>query len=304
MKKIIVSIIGILIVIGIVLYTNKTPSKETLTIKGSDTEVQLVSNLVEAFLKNHKNADISVTGGGSGVGIAAILNKEVDVANSSRPMTDKEKNQAKEKQLEIPEFIVARDGLSIIVHPKNSVKELTIQQIAGLYTGTITNWKDIGGEEGPVVLYGRQNTSGTYVFFRDTVLKNEYASSMRTMEGNQAIFDAVKNDEQGIGYVGVGYVVGENGLPKKDVQIIPVKKDSESPAVFPLDKAAVKKGEYPIFRPIYQYLSHVPKKNSLLDALLRFESSAEGAAIIEKTGFYTVTQDDEKRNAALFDTIR
>lgn len=304
MKKIFVLILILIAGFSLFILSKKTPSKEKLAIKGSDTEVQLISNLVEAFLKNHKNADVSVTGGGSGVGIAALLNKEIDVANSSRPMTDKEKDQAKEKQLEIPEFVVARDGLSIIVHPKNPVKELTLEQIASLYTGKVTNWKDVGGADAPVVLYGRQNTSGTYVFFRDTVLKNEYAASMRTMEGNQAIFDAVKNDEQGIGYVGVGYVVGENGQPKNEVTVIPVKKDSESPAVSPLDKVAIKKGEYPIFRPIYQYLARIPKKDSPLDQLLRFESSTEGATIIEKTGFYTQTQDDEKQNVLLFEKIR
>ena len=207
--------------------------KESLVIKGSDTEVQLVSNLAESFSQSHPNADVAVTGGGSGTGIAALLNKEIDMANSSRPMKQEERDQAKVKGLDVQEFVLARDGLSVITHASNPLKSLTVEQIGRIYSGAVTNWKEVGGPDTPIVLYGRQTTSGTFVFFRDTVVKKDYAASMRTMEGNQAIVDAVKADVNSIGYVGVGYVKDAAGQPRSDIHILAVGRDAKTLAVSP-----------------------------------------------------------------------
>ena len=308
MKKIILFSIVLLAGISAFFFLTKNtstlPKKESLIIKGSDTEVQLVSNLVEAFLEKNPEADISVTGGGSGVGIAALLNNEIDLANSSRKMEAKELEQAKNKGLEIQEFILARDGLSIIVHPENPIQQLSIDQIAKIYKGEITNWKEVGGKDEKIILYGRQSTSGTYVFFRNFVVQDDYSPEMRNMEGNQTIVDAVRADKNGIGYVGVGYVKDKNNQPRSDIKIIPVAKDKESAAVSPLNSEAVKQGKYPIARPIFQYLPHLPQKNSLLERFLRFEMSEQGQEIVKKAGFFSINEEDEQKNQHFLKNIK
>ncbi len=279
-------------------------ASEALVIQGSDTEVQLVSALAEAYTTENPDANISVAGGGSAVGIAALLNGETDITNSSRALNEKERAAAAEKGLDVQEFILARDGLSIVVHAENAVEKLTMAQLASIFSGTVTNWKDVGGADMPIVLYGRQSTSGTFGFFRDTVVKGDYATDLRQMEGNEAIVAAVRNDTGGIGYVGVGYVKDENGELRADMRVVPVAADDASEAVSPLDREAVLSGRYPIFRRIYQYLGAVPAKDSAIELFLRFEVSEAGQALIEKSGFYGLTADDRTQNDALFGKIQ
>lgn len=303
---------GILVIIllaigaGFFLFTrsNDSAQADSVVIKGSDTEVQLVSNLVEAFLAAHPGQNISVTGGGSGTGIAALLNGEIDVANSSRPLSEEEHTLAQTKGIDVREFILARDGLSVVVHPESAVAELTLDEIGKIYRGEITDWKDVGGEAGKIVLYGRQSTSGTYVFFRDTVVKGDYARGMLNMEGSQAIVDATAADTNGIGYVGVGYVKdGASGV-RQGISVVLVANDAGSVAVSPLDTEKVVSGAYPIVRPIYQYIKELPKKGSAIEALLMFEASPEGHLILEETGFYVPISADEVQNTSLFDSIQ
>jgi len=299
----------ILLVGGFILFSiNKNQSRvsprESLAIKGSDTELQLVSNLVEAFLEKNPGVDISVTGGGSGVGIAALINGELSFANSSRKMDDKELAQAKERGLNIQEFNLAVDSLSIIVHSENSTQKLSIDQIGKIYKGEITNWKEVGGKNEKIALYGRQSTSGTYNFFKNTVVKSDYSPYMLSMEGNQAIVDAVQTDKGGIGYVGVGYVRGENGQPRNDIKIIPVGKDQNSSAVSPLDDEAVRLDNYPITRNTFQYLSQFPQKNSLVEKFLLFEMSEQGQEIIKNSGFFAISKEDNQKNQQLLENIK
>lgn len=308
-SKVLLGIAAVVILIGGFFYlnANKAPASTAnapVVIKGSDTEVQLVSNLAEAFHATAPDANISVTGGGSGAGIASLLNGEIDIANSSRTMKDEEKTTASSKGMDVREFVLARDGLSVIVHPSNTVKQLTVEQIGKIYRGEITNWKDVGGTPGTIVLYGRQSTSGTFTFFRDTVLKADYAESMRQMEGSQAIVDGVKADAMGIGYVGVGYAKDESGAARSDILIVPVAADAKTAPVSPLDREAVLSGKYPIFRAIYQYIKETPAKDSTLAKFLQFEASAEGQALIEKAGFYSLTAADIQANNAFFDSLK
>lgn len=269
----------------------------SLVIKGSDTEVQLVSNLVERFLENKEGIDISVTGGGSGAGIAALLNGEIDVANSSRDMKEEERTQAKERGIDIGRFTVATDGLTIVLHPENQVRSLSLEQISAIYRGKILNWKEVGGPDMTIALYGRQSTSGTYVFFRDRVLKDDYASTMRTMEGSQAIVDAVKGDMSGIGYVGVGYVKAEGGAQRSDLSVVTIATP-DGLQVSPLDTQAVLSGAYPIARPIYQFVVKKAGTESLIHELLTFEMSKEGEEEIGRAGFYPITASDRQENEA------
>ena len=302
MKK----LLSLLPVLMLITACNQTPDteQESVVIQGSDTEVQLVSTLVEAFAKDHPDASISVAGGGSAVGIAALLNGETDIANSSRMMKQEEWGQAAAKKLDVQEFILARDGLSVIVHPENILQRLSVDQIGKIFRGEIANWKDVGGSDAPIVLYGRQSTSGTFGFFRDTVVKGEYASTMRQMEGSQALVDSVVADKNGIGYVGVGYVKDASGEAKAEIKIISVSLTPDGTVYSPLDKEAVESEAYPIARQIFQYLPSVPKKGSVLEQFMRFEASEEGQKIVEESGFYGTIGKDEEKNASFFEKIR
>lgn len=278
-------------------------TSESLTIKGSDTLLQLVSNLVEAFNAENPDNEISVAGGGSGTGIAALLNGEINLANSSRPIKAEERAQAGELGFDIVEFAVARDGLSVVIHPDNPITNLTVDQVGRLYKGEMVNWREVGGNDAPVVLYGRQSTSGTYEFFREAVIKDDYALTMRNLEGNQAIIDAVKSDQNGIGYAGIGYVIGENGQARDDIKVVGIAADDNSEFISPLDAAKVKAGLYPLTRPLYQYLAATPKSGSLLNSFLRFEVSDQGKAIVKRTGFFEIFADDQANNQEIFDKI-
>jgi len=278
-------------------------NSESITIKGSDTLLQLVANLVEAFDAENPGSEISVAGGGSGTGIAALLNGEINLANSSRPIKEEERAQAVGLGLNIVEFAVARDGLSVVIHPDNPVANATIDQVGRLYRGEITNWREVGGNDAPVVLYGRQSTSGTYEFFREAVVQDDYALSMRNLEGNQAIVDAVKSDQNGIGYVGIGYVVGEDGQARDDIKVMGIAADDQSEFISPLDTAKVKARLYPLTRPLYQYLAATPKSGSLVDSFLRFEVSDKGGAVVKQVGFFEIFADDQANNQEIFEKI-
>ncbi len=290
--------------VGLAACTPRTPPADTLNISGSDTEVQMVSALAEAFKVTHPTASISVAGGGSSVGLAALLNKETDIANSSRQMKDTERKVAMDKGMQVQEFIVARDGVAVIVNPGNPLTTLTMQQLGAIYRGEITNWKDVGGPDAAIVLYGRQSTSGTFTFFRNAVPKGDYSNDMRQMEGSQAIVDGVTEDRNGIGYVGVGYVKDPSGSLLGDLKVVTVSANDTSPAISPLDTDAVKDGRYPIFRKIYQYIGRPPAKDSLAAQFLAFEVSAEGQALVEQSGFYSLSAEDVASNAAFFNALQ
>ncbi|MGC8894331.1 MAG: PstS family phosphate ABC transporter substrate-binding protein [candidate division WOR-3 bacterium] len=246
---------------------------ESMRIKGSDSEVNLVQSLAEAYMAKDKNTLISVQGGGSGVGIAAIINKEVEIANSSREMKPDEIEKAKANGVDPVGFIFAIDAIAIVVHPDNPLNEISLENLGKLYRGEIKNWKEIGGPDAEVSLYGRQSNSGTFIFFRDAILKGDYSPNMKAMNGNSQIVDGVKTDRAGIGYVALGYVKqGGNFIPGVKV----LKVDGKLPG----------EGGYAIARPLYQYLQGKP--TGKVKDFLAFELSDEGQSIIEKGGFLKV----------------
>jgi len=274
---------------------------EDIEIKGSDTLLQLVSNSAEAYSEVNPTARISVTGGGSGGGIAALINGKIDIADASRPIKEKELKQAEERGIKPWEFIIARDMLSVTVNENNPISKLTVEQVSSIYKGEITNWKEVGGKDQKITLYGRQSTSGTYVFFMEEIVKGDYSAKMRNMEGNQAILDAVKQDQTGIGYVGIGYIVDEKGNQVSGIKIIKIAKDEDSVYVSPLEES--KHSEYPLSRPLFQYLAKKPVKDSPIYNFLIFELSNEGQQIVKKSGFVPITADDMKYNEELLDKI-
>lgn len=279
--------------------------KLSLTLKGSDTGLVMFSNIAEAFAKVHPEAEISVAGGGAGPGIVAWINGDVDVATSSRELTDQEVQAAKAKGITPERFVPATDGLTVIVNPANPVRKMTVDQVGQIYQGKITNWKEVGGNDAPVNVYGRHSITGTYAFFRSAVVKGDYAKTMKEFEGDQDIIDTLKTDPNAIGYVGVGWVVDQSGAPRTDIATVdlPSKKDP-STYVSSQDEVAVLSGAYPVARPLQLFFNGVPSKSSLLGQFLTFCSSPAALDGIKKAGFYKPSLAEDAKNAALLQQMQ
>ncbi len=256
-------------------------AKDMMQIKGSDTLINLVQRLAEVYMEKNPGKYIAVTGGGSGTGVAALINGKCDIANSSRNMEPKEIEQAMSVNVNPQRAVIAMDGLTVVINASNPVDKLTVDQIGKIFRGEITNWKDVGGQDMSINLYGRQSNSGTYVFFRDVVLAGEYSQHMNHMNGNAQIIESVKQDASGIGYVGVGY--------GKDVTGITVVKVAGRPGgeySSPLNTADVLSGKYPIARPLNQYINGTPSER--IKDFINFELSEEGQKIAEEEGFFRI----------------
>jgi len=279
-----VTLISVLALIGI-----EAQGQNMIQVKGSDSEVNLVQRLAEVFMKKNPDVNIAVTGGGSGTGIAALINKTTDIANSSRELNPKEEEAAKNAGLQPFRVIFATDGISVIVHPQNPINKLTLEQLGKIFKGEISNWKEIGGKDGKISLYGRQSNSGTYVFFREFILKADYSPHMKSMNGNAQIVEAIKKDKDGIGYVAVGYVVDPKGKVMPGIKVLNIAKDAQSEAYTPAKMDNVMSGKYPISRPLNQYLNGNPTGKLL--HFIRFELSEEGQEIVRKEGFFPVQKN-------------
>jgi phosphate transport system substrate-binding protein len=257
------------------------PSSKPITIKGSDTMVILGQRFAEEYMKNNPGVVVQVNGGGSGTGIAALINGTVDLAQSSRPMKDKEKADAeKNRGSKLTETPVALDALAVFVHGSNPVKELTIDQIAGVYTGKTTNWSQLGGNNATIVIYGRENNSGTYEYFKEHVLnKADFAPRVQTLSGTAAVINAVSRDANGIGYGGIAYA--------KDVRAVAVKQDATSAGVEPKEET-VADGTYPISRNLYFYWFANARPE--IEQFVQWAISPEGQAVVANVGYYPLAK--------------
>jgi phosphate transport system substrate-binding protein len=249
-----------------------------ITVKGSDTMVVLGQRWAEEYMKSHTGQTIQVTGGGSGTGISALINGTTDVCEASRAMKDAEKKQLAEKAggppIEIP---VAKDGLSVYVNDSNPLSELSMAQLKSIFTGKVTNWKEIGGPDAKIIPYSRENSSGTYVFFKEHVLDNaDYTPRAQAMPGTAAVVNAVAREKFGIGYGGAAYAKG--------IKVVKVKKDN-GPAIAPTD-ATIKDGTYPLSRPLFFYLR--PKPAAEIKAFTDWVLSPAGQAIVVKVGYFPI----------------
>lgn len=274
-----------IILAGLMVVTTSSAFARNITVKGSDTIVTMGQRWAEEYMKKNPETTIQVTGGGSGIGIAALLNGTTDLANASRAIKDKEIEKAKSAGYYPEEFAVAIDSLAVVVHKDNPVKELTMKQLAGIYLGKINDWSEVGGQPGTIIRYSRESSSGTYQFFKENILKNgDFAADSQTMPGTSAITNAVIKDPQAIGYGGVGYFVGQSGL-----KVLSIKKDDKSEAVSPLrpdgsvDYEAAWSKVYPIWRYLYMYAGFKPKGE--IKAYLDWILGPEGQAVVEKEGF-------------------
>ena len=233
---------------------------EIIENKGSDTIVNVALAWAERYMQIHPEVRISVTGGGSGTGIAAMINGTVDIANASREMKAEEIAAARANGIEPVEYVVAYDAIVVVVHPSNRVDRLTLQQISDIYTGQITNWQDLGGADSPIVLLSRESNSGTYTYFLENVVrlgnpKSTLLFSPETllMPSSEGISVEVRQNPNAIGYDGLGYVT-------PDQKIISIATTVGAPYIFP-SVQTVKNGSYPISRPLYMYVPGQPAEN-------------------------------------------
>jgi len=271
---------------GFILDGPATQAQGMIQIKGSDSEVNLVQRLAEVFMQKNPDVNIAVTGGGSGTGIAALINKTTDIANSSRDLEPKEEEAAKKAGVNAFRVVFATDAVSAIVHPSNPVSKLTLAQLGKIFKGETTNWKEVGGPDSKISLYGRQSNSGTFVFFREFVVKADYSPHMKAMNGNAQIAEAIKRDVAGIGYVAVGYVVNDKDEVMPGIKILNLAQDEKSEAYSPVQIDNVMSKKYPLTRPLNQYLSGKPT-GKLLD-FMKFQVGKEGQEIVRKQGFFPV----------------
>lgn len=249
----------------------------TLTVKGSDTLVILGQRWAEAFMKKHPEVKLQVTGGGSGVGLSALINGTTDIAMSSRPIKDAENQQlvAKSKS-PATQIAVAKDGVTFYVNSASKLDALSAEQLRDIYLGDVTNWKDVGGPDAPIVVYSRENSSGTYVFVKDHLLKGEdYTAQAQTLPGTAAVVNAVAKEKNGIGYGGAAYAKG--------IKELKVKQGAE---VIAPSEQNIKSGKYPLSRELYFYLRAAPTGDA--KAFLDYVLSAEGQALATQVGYFPV----------------
>lgn len=256
--------------------TGNANATKAITVKGSDTVLPLTQKEAEEYMKKHADASITVVGGGSGVGITALMDGNTDVAMSSRPLKMEEKVKFDEKKSNLKEVIIAKDALAVIVHPKNKIDKLTHEQLADIFTGKITNWKEVGGANLKMTVYARETSSGTYEFFKEHVMdKKNYASTVLNMPATGAIVQSVSQTEGAIGYVGLAYET-------KEVKPIAVSYDAGKTYVLPSVNAA-QDGTYPVARPLYYYYS--ADKEAIIKPFVDFILSEEGQKTVLEVGY-------------------
>jgi len=272
-KKVLI-ITSALLLIGVQLFgMSQQPKGEQLTLTGSTTVLPIAQNAAEDFMKMNPNANISVRGGGSGVGIAALIDGTADIANASRPMKTEEIETAKEKGITPNEIVVAKDGIAVIVNPENPITGITLQQLKDIYTGKISDWRELGGEPGEIVVVSRDVASGTFEVFNEKVLEGEKVRNDALMlASNKAVATTVAQTPGAIGYVGMGYLSSE-------VKALPV--DGVSPT-----KANVVSGDYSLARSLFMYTNGQPQ--GMAKEFIDFILSPAGQKIVEEQGFVSI----------------
>lgn len=258
-----------------------TTGMQAQRIKGSDTVLPIAQQTAERFMPLNPSARVTVTGGGTGVGISALLDQTTDIAMASRAIKFSEKMKAKAAGEDLAEVPIAYDALAVVVHPSNPVKQLTRQQLEDIFRGKVTNWQQVGGDDRKIVVYSRETSSGTYEFFKESVLKNKnYMSSSLSMPATGAIIQSVSQTRGAIGYVGLAYV-----SPR--IKTLAVSYDGQHYAAPTLENTINK--TYPIVRPLYYYYNR--KNASVVATLLDFILSAAGQKIIKESGYIPVHKE-------------
>ena len=263
----------------LLLALTATTGMQAQRIKGSDTVLPIAQQTAERFMTLNPSARVTVTGGGTGVGISALLDQTTDIAMASRAIKFSEKMKAKAAGEDLAEVPIAYDALAVVVHPSNPVKQLTRQQLEDIFRGKVTNWQQVGGDDRKIVVYSRETSSGTYEFFKESVLKNKnYMSSSLSMPATGAVIQSVSQTKGAIGYVGLAYL-----SPR--VKAIAVSYDDGKHYVLPSLENGKKK-LYPVVRPLYYYynVANKEKVTPFIDYIL----SPQGQNIIKNGGYIPV----------------
>lgn len=262
-------------------------SKNSIQVKGSDTMVNLGQAWAEKYMQKNPAEFIAITGGGSGTGLSSLISGTCDIAMSSRNIKEKEIGLAKQKGINPNEVKVALDGLAVVVNPANPVSRLTLDQLAGIFTGRISNWKELGGKAEKIVILSREVNSGTHVYFKEHVLrrndpnsKEEFAPSALMLSSSQAIADEVAGNTAAIGYYGMGYILARQ-------KAVAVAKDNKSEYVEPKIENVIN-GKYPISRPLFLYTNGAPQ--GLTKKFADFTLSKEGQDIVLATDFVPINR--------------
>ena len=271
------------ILLSLIACTNR----KVIKIKGSDTEVNLVVNLAEAFHEIDPDFKVSISGGGSGLGIASLMNGLADLANSSRPLKDYEYEIFAKRDIQVDSFIFAYDAIAFIVNREMHLDSLSIDDLRNILSGRISNWAAVKGSDMPINIYGRQNNSGTYTYIQ-TKLGIQFTNKSNEMNGNAQIMEAVKSDPSGIGYVGAGYVKGGGPSINRKIKVLHISAP-DKPAYSPLDTHAVHNELYFFQRPLYQFMQ--AGNRARLKPFLDFELSPKGQELITKEGYYPVKNE-------------
>lgn len=260
----------------------------SIKMKGSDTEVNLAVNLAEHFTPLDPAFSISISGGGSGLGITSLLNGQADIANSSRPLSEDEIAQFKEKNIELRTVVFAEDATAFIVHKDMPLEEIDTESLARLLNGEIKNWSEVSSVNLPVNIYGRQASSGTHSFVKKK-LKIEFSGAAKEMTGNAQIIEGIKADKTGIGYVGAGYVASDPNA-SQGIKVLKIKGPQDSIFHSPLDSQTINNSLYFFQRPLYQFVraSSWEKVKPFID----FEKSEQGRKLIEDHGYYIIENDE------------
>lgn len=258
--------------------------RQAITMKGSDTMVPLGQRWAEIYMKQHPEVAIQVTGGGSGTGIAALINGTTQICQASRPMKDEEKASVKQQRNnEAVEIPVALDALAVYLSKDNPIEHLDMEQVSRIFRGQVTNWKDVGGNNAPILLYGRENNSGTYVFFKEHVLKNaDFAEKYQALPGTAAVINAVQKDLGGIGYGGIGYA--------KDVKTIAIRKDAGSDPISPTMENVLN-NSYPLSRQLFWYTAG--QATGTMKDFLDWVLSPDGQKIVTDVGYYPLQHQSQ-----------
>jgi len=254
-----------------------TVKSQSISVKGSDTILPLAQAEAEKFINESNGKSVSVTGGGTGVGIAALIDKGVDIATASREMTADEINKANENGIKPVKYVIAYDGITVVVNPNNPISKLTFNQLRGIYNGSISNWKQVGGEDKPISAISRDSSSGTYADFKkDVLFGDEFRPDALTQATTGGIVTEVAQNPNAIGYIGFAYV---------DNSIKVLSLDKGNGSVLPTTQSILS-GTYPLSRSLYFYTNGEPA--GLTKEFNDFVLSEKGQNIVSKVGFIPV----------------
>ncbi len=283
--RIMASVTAVLLVLTSGCSRKSESAKTTVQIKGSDTMVNISQAWAEDFMKQHPGTSIAVTGGGSGNGITSLISSTCDIAEVSREMKESEIALARQKGVEPKKLVVALDGLAVVVHPSNPLSQLTIAQLADIYTGRVTNWKQVGGHDAKIVLLSREVNSGTHVYFKEHVLrhgnadaKEEFSPQALLLPSSQAIVDEASQNPDAIGYFGMGYIT-------KHLKVLKVAIDDKSPFYAPSIEL-IQNNTYPISRPLIMYTKGEPV--GLTKTFVEYVLSPEGQKVVRRLDFVPI----------------